>query len=302
MKDPNAPANTAGSSRQIDVLPVIVTHTPDVFSLAPIAPLAAASNSQEPPAPQALKPQAAVQLLGQDSSGSQSGGDQQQGGDAPSQQQDDSTGAPAQVIVSSGTRTKSAAIKQDDSGVAGTVQERAPVADSSLTEFPDQPRVAATSQSDTPVAAPTLFASTAEAFRASEPELPAAPQLHTGAAQEISIRIAQPDASTIDLRVIERSGQLHVDVRSSDTALQASLRQDLGTLTNSLERAGYHSETFTPLSLLGRAAPSAQISNRDDHQDQSQNRGGAGDFSGGRRQQQQQKRPSTWLEETEDQP
>jgi hypothetical protein len=146
-----------------------------------------------------------------------------------------------------------------------------------------------------------IFPSTAEDSRASElePDLPAAPQLHMGAAQEISIRIAQPDASTIDLRVVERSGQLHVDVRSSDTALQSSLRQDLGTLTNSLERAGYHSETFTPSSMLGRTS---QAGNQESRQDQSQNRGGAGDFSGGRRQQHQQKRPSTWLEETEDQP
>ncbi len=213
MKDTDAPVNTAGGSRQIVALPVNATHAPDVFPLAPISPVAAASNSPEPPATQALQPQAAVQSTGQDSNGSQSGGDQQQGGDARSQQQDDSTGAPAQVVASSVTKAKQAGVKQDDIGVAGTVEERALVADSSLTEFPDQCRVAAISRSDTPVAAQTLFPSTAEAFRASEPDLPAASQIRTGAAQEISIRIAQPDASTIDLRVVERSGQLHVDVR-----------------------------------------------------------------------------------------
>jgi hypothetical protein len=148
--------------------------------------------------------------------------------------------------------------------------------------------------------APTPSQSTAEVIRTSEPNVPAAPQLRTGAAQEISIRIAQPDASPVDLRVVERGGQLHVDVRTADGAMQASLRQDLGTLTSSLEKAGYHSETFTPSSALGRAASSAQTGNQDNHQDSSQNRGGSGDFSEGRRQQ-QQKRPSTWLEELEEQ-
>jgi hypothetical protein len=75
----------------------------------------------------------------------------------------------------------------------------------------------------------------------------------------------------------------------------------LGTLTNSLERAGYHAETFTPSSGLGRTALSAQTSNQNDHQDSPQNRGGSGGSSEGRRQQQPQKRPSTWLEEMEDQ-
>jgi hypothetical protein len=161
----------------------------------------------------------------------------------------------------------------------------------------DQTRGTSETQSDTP--AP--FQSTAEALRTSESNLPpAAPR--SGAAQEISIRIAQPDAAPVDLRVVERGGQVHVDVRTSDPAMQTSLRQDLGTLTNSLERAGYHSETFTSTASLGRAASSAQTSNQDDRQDASQNRNGGGDFSGGRRQQQQQqKRPSPWLEELEDQ-
>jgi hypothetical protein len=145
----------------------------------------------------------------------------------------------------------------------------------------------------------TPYNATAEALRTTESNLTAAPQSRTGAAQEISIRIAPPDSPPVDLRVVERSGQVHVDVRTADGALQTSLRQDLGTLTNSLERAGYHTETFTPSSTLARAASSAQT---DHQQDASQNRGGTGDFSGERRQQQQQKRPGTWLEELEEQP
>jgi len=231
----------------------------------------------------------------------------QQGGDTPSQQ-DDSTGTPDRVVApadAANTKVRQADVKQpdlnqDDSGVAATTEVRAPVAEASLTSFPDQARATAATQSNS-APTPALFQSTAQALRTSEPDLPAAPQLRAGVAQEISIRIAQPDASTIDLRVVERSGQLHVDVRTSDTAMQTSLREDLGTLTNSLDRAGYHSETFIPSSTLARTLSSAPMSNQDDGKDPSQNRQGSGDPSGGRRQQQQQKRPSTWLEEMEDQ-
>jgi hypothetical protein len=146
----------------------------------------------------------------------------------------------------------------------------------------------------------TPYHSTAEALRTTEASLvvPSATQARTGTAQEISIRIAPADSPAVDLRVVERSGQIHVDVRTPDAAMQTSLRQDLGALTSSLERAGYHAETFTPSSTLNRAAASAHSENQ---QNPSQNRGGAGDFSGGR-QQQQQKRPGNWLEELEEKP
>jgi hypothetical protein len=173
------------------------------------------------------------------------------------------------------------------------VQDRS----SAATPFADQTRTATATQSAAAPATPSQ--GTAEALRTSESNLAAAPQSRSGAAQEITIRIEQPDASPVDLRVVERSGQVHVDVRTPDAAMQTSLRQDLGTLTNSLQRAGYHTEMFTPSSALGRTASSAQAGNQDDHRDSSPNRGG-GDFSQGRRQQQQQKRPSTWLEELED--
>jgi hypothetical protein len=300
-KDTNTSAGTTGSSRQTVASPGITTGPSDVLSSAAIAPVAASSNPSQPLAAQASQPQAAVQGTGKDLNGPQLHGDLQQGDDTPFQQQNDSTGIPAQVIASAEPKVKPVGAKQDDNELAGTAQDRTPAADTTLTSFPDQVRAPLATQSDTPATTPTSFHSMAEILRASEPELPPAPQLRAGQAQEISIRIAQPDASTIDLRVAERSGQLHVDVRTSDAGMQSSLRQDLGTLTNSLERAGYHSETFTPSSTLGRTASGAQMNNQDEHQDQSQNRGSTGDFSGGRRQQQQQRRPSTWLEEMEDQ-
>jgi Flagellar hook-length control protein FliK len=228
----------------------------------------------------------------------------EQGGDTPSRQkQSDSPETPTGVSID--TKIKLATAKQDDGatqGIAaaatGTLHPSSVIlpGGAPIASISDQAH-AATTQSD---GTATPFRSTADALRASEPDMAPAPQLRTGAVQEISIRIAPPDAPPVDLRVVERSGQVHIDVRTPDAGMQTSLRQDLGTLTNSLKSAGYHTETFTPSSSLARAASSAQMSNQDDRQDSSQNRGGSGSFSEGRRQQQQQKRPSTRLAELED--
>jgi hypothetical protein len=231
------------------------------------------------------------------------GGGAQQGGDTSQQHQGNSPETPAPLTgVSTDTKIKLAVVKQDDgatqpiaSAATGTLH---PTPIAPISSIADQAHAATATQSD---ATATPFRSAADALRTSEPNMPAAPQLRTGAVQEISIRIAPPDAPPVDLRVVERSGQVHIDVRTPDAGMQTSLRQDLGTLTNSLQRAGYHTETFTPSSSLARAASSAQMSNQDDRQDPSQNRGGAGNFSEGRRQQQQQKRPGTRLGELEDQ-
>lgn len=157
----------------------------------------------------------------------------------------------------------------------------------------DSPRAASPASAPSP-AAP------ADALRNAEAAAPPTPQARTGAAQEISIRIAPPGAAPVDLRVTERSGQVRVDVRTADTAMQTALRQNLGTLTNSLERAGYHAEVSAPAG--SRAASASPAGSQDSARDSSRNGGGSPDFTGGRRQQQQQKRTGNWLEQQEDQP
>jgi hypothetical protein len=99
-----------------------------------------------------------------------------------------------------------------------------------------------------PLAAPAERApqTAAEALRASEPGAPPNLTPPSCAAQEIALRIALPDAPPVDILLVERAGQVQVAVRTPDAGLLSSLRQDLGTLVNSLERSGYRAETFTP--------------------------------------------------------
>jgi hypothetical protein len=258
-------------------------------SSTPVA-LATAANPQ---------PQAATtsQVAAAQVSTAQAGGNAQPDGDASARQESDSPETPARPTVLATAAKVKPDVQPDDNALqqaaAATPGVAHVVAVPTFTSSPTDP-----TRTSEPAPAASPYNTTAEALRTTESNLAAAPPLRTGAAQEISIRIAPPDSPAVDLRVVERGGQVHVDVRTPDSAMQTALRQDLGTLTNSLERAGYHAETFTPSSTLGRAVPSAQTGNH--QQDPSQNRGGAGDFSGDRRQQ-QQKRSGTWLEELEEQ-
>lgn len=75
------------------------------------------------------------------------------------------------------------------------------------------------------------------------PAMPApAPATRPAAVPDINIQIARPEAPAVNIHLIERGGQVHVAVRTADTGLQTALRQDLGTLVNSLEHAGYRTE------------------------------------------------------------
>jgi hypothetical protein len=145
-----------------------------------------------------------------------------------------------------------------------------------------------------------------DAIRSSELVHPMAEQpLRNSPAQEIAVRITQPDAPPVDLHVAERNGQVQVAVRTPDASLQISLRQDLGTLVNSLERAGYHAVTFTPHATVVQASSMAEAGSQSDRHDSHGGflGSGPGASSYGRQQQQRQRNQNSqdWLEEMEKQ-
>jgi hypothetical protein len=120
--------------------------------------------------------------------------------------------------------------------------------------------------------------------------------------QQIALRISQADAAPVNVHVTERGGEIHVSVRTADSAMQTSLRQDLGTLTSSLERAGYRAEIFASREAVIQTASPAAANSRDDRQQAgSSGRGASGNPSNGRQQQpsQREQRHKTWMEELE---
>jgi hypothetical protein len=116
--------------------------------------------------------------------------------------------------------------------------------------------------------------------------------------QEIAVRISLPDSPAVDLHVTERAGEIHVAVRTADVELQTTLRQDLGSLTSSLERAGYHAETFVPRAAAG--SPMNQREDRQGSQPGFSGRGGSnGEAGNGKQKGSREQRGRSWLEQQE---
>ena len=66
-------------------------------------------------------------------------------------------------------------------------------------------------------------------------------------AKEISLQISSGGDHTVDVRLVERGGEVHVSVRTPDVGLAHEMRQDLGSLTGKLAQSGFGTEQFTPL-------------------------------------------------------
>jgi hypothetical protein len=121
----------------------------------------------------------------------------------------------------------------------------------------------------------------------------------------LAVRIAPGQSPAVDIHLIERGGQVHVAVRTADVGLQVSLRQDLGTLVDSLERSGFRAESFAPREGPPQLAPGTTMNSQDSRK-QSGSNGGSnpGDTSQNSAGGQQQQRPRDqrapkWIEEVE---
>lgn len=64
----------------------------------------------------------------------------------------------------------------------------------------------------------------------------------------------------VEVRVVERAGQVHVAVRSADARLNQSLAENLGELVANLENRGYATETWKPQGSGAQAGLTAALS------------------------------------------
>lgn len=114
------------------------------------------------------------------------------------------------------------------------------------------------------------------------------------AAREIQLELRDAD-SRVSVRLVERAGSVQVQVRTPDSHLAGTLRDDLPTLTQRLEQTGLRAETVrdAPVGAAARirtpepAATAGFPSSRDP----SQREGGGRDPQDGQQQQKRQNRP-----------
>ena len=119
-----------------------------------------------------------------------------------------------------------------------------------------------------------------------------APKLAAGGpAREIQLELRDADAR-VNVRLIERAGSIQVDVRTPDSHLAASLRDDLPALTARLEQTGLRAETWhdAPAAAAARIRMAEPVSSAgfQSSQNQSRREGGGGNPRDGQPQEKRQ--------------
>ncbi len=120
-------------------------------------------------------------------------------------------------------------------------------------------------------------------------------------AQQLSLSVSDANnQQKVEVRLVDRAGELHISVRTPDETLTHSLREDLSSLTAKLGQSGFEAEAFVPTSG-GFDNPSRQSSS--DNPELPYGRQNSGNGSNPQQQQQSPQddrgqRP-TWLEEME---
>jgi hypothetical protein len=111
---------------------------------------------------------------------------------------------------------------------------------------------------------------------------------------QITLRVANADQSSASIRMVERSGELHVAIRASDSQLADSLRGNVDQLTSRLNSNGWGTEVWKPAAIA--PAVRAQSSSQEMPQGQPGSRQQNGERSNPGQQNNKQKYPA-WVEE-----
>lgn len=295
-KDP-APPSTGAPSQ-----PAVSPEQPGVAPAAPAPAAEAASVDPQaaavtPAAALALKPAAGSNPAAESASGAESPNTDPKTRAAQREDEPNHDAATHAEAVQAVAAASTGAFSNGGSNFGGDSARQMPA------EIAGAPETPAIGKTQNPAAA-----SATDALRAAAPSAPAAPALSTTPLKEIAVRIATPQSPAVDVHFAERAGQLHVAVRTADGGLQSSLRQDLGTLVNSLERSGYRAETFTTRVEGAPAAASTQTGFQNGRQGSESEPGSQRGFedssqnSGhGQQQQRRDSRPAKWIEELENQ-
>jgi hypothetical protein len=118
--------------------------------------------------------------------------------------------------------------------------------------------------------------------------------------KDLSIQIGQSSEESVELRVIEREGELHVAVRTGDADLAHGLRQGLPELVDHLDQSGFRAEAWRPSGVVSAPGPSSQAPPRspEPRNADSQSQPGWSQQDRGQRDHNQSNRPK-WVEELE---
>jgi hypothetical protein len=108
----------------------------------------------------------------------------------------------------------------------------------------------------------------------------------------------KPEGQKVDVRIVQRAGDLQIAVKSADDITTQGLRHGLSDLANRLNETGYHAETWRPGQ---QAAPESSTTSSENPSHQSQSDGSQSNSGGpqqdrGQRHNNPSNRPH-WIEE-----
>ena len=111
----------------------------------------------------------------------------------------------------------------------------------------------------------------------------------------ISLRLSSAEQGSVQVRLSERAGELHVMVRTPDTGLTRGLRDGLPDLMGRLQVNGYRAETWQP----GGNGSGAGQDRGQNAQGNSQRQDGGQQQQNPQQQQQQDEQTPQWVSEME---
>jgi hypothetical protein len=118
--------------------------------------------------------------------------------------------------------------------------------------------------------------------------------------KDLLLQVGQSSQERVELRVVEREGELHVAVRTGDADLAHGLRQGLPELVDHLDQGGFRTEAWRPTGVVSSPEPSSQTPSRssESRNADSQPQSGWSQQERGQRDHNQSNRPK-WVEELE---
>jgi hypothetical protein len=114
--------------------------------------------------------------------------------------------------------------------------------------------------------------------------------------KDISFNVAEPGGSSVQLRLVERAGELRVSVHAASPELNQDLRAGLPDLTKKLTETGLHSEVWRPAGHTA-ASDGAQPSKHQGGNSGGSNSQPQSGSQQGRRQRNQNPQRPQWVEE-----
>lgn len=123
------------------------------------------------------------------------------------------------------------------------------------------------------------------------------PQKAVTPLRDIQVQVGGGPQERVDVRLVDRSGELHVAVRSGSDELTHDLRQGLTELVGKLETNGYRTEVWRP-GTVSAAPVSAEVSQSSDRHDRESQAYQGWNQNDSKRERQDQQKPR-WVEDLE---